>query len=284
MKRLFMPVAILSVCLSAPVSAQSISHLAMGQDEKKDTESGAESRASIRFRIAGSTAFNQETELPVREALLIDTLSVFIGKTGLVRTRGGTVAAFVILSSQELGCGRIQYAAPSVVVLGRKRAEEFAKRLEPTRPHPTAPYKEFVPADERDFEVKVLGLWRFDPKEMDKNREALPFTYQVLEGKQGNWVLGYPEFTVGVLDREAPEKGHVKEFKNRDWLGQWSNWQEMPWKTPGELPKKSPWLFLTLKDGHWSAKIEAEDKTMSLSAELPVKKCPALEHIHIEPK
>ncbi|HVS01213.1 MAG TPA: hypothetical protein VMT16_00440 [Thermoanaerobaculia bacterium] len=104
----------------------------------------AASHGSVTLRIASSRGHATGREVAVAEALLVPTLSVFSGKTGIVWQRSGGVAPIVVLSSRRLGCGRIQRGLPPAVGITRKAAAEMETRLAPTRPRSTFPPVELV--------------------------------------------------------------------------------------------------------------------------------------------
>jgi hypothetical protein len=307
---------------------------------------GAGAASTIRLRIPGSPTYAEEREIAVREALLIDTLSVFIGKSGAVRLRGGMTAAIVVLSSQELGCGRVQDAEPAVYVLGAKRAAEFAQRLEATRPHVADPPRRFEPRGDEDFEITVTARFPFDPKGMDGDPGApRPFFFELLEGRVEEWwaLAGYDEvkaFYLGLLDRDVGKSGaelvldegrageadavtlhlgeaslrpgslivpgfsvtllHEKAAPTGDLakaarktgvdvggvsLLQLENqrWRQAAGRgrTMASAP---PWFEIQRRDGELRVKLDVEEPSLSVHADVPLRRCPAVEHIHIEPK
>jgi hypothetical protein len=238
---------------------------------------------TVRLRIAGAAGFEQEKEVPVREAVLYDTLGIFIGKTGAVRGRSGFVKTIVVLSSQEVGCGRVR-EAPAVFVLGQKRAEAMQKRLATTAPQITEPATKFEPKGDADFEVSAVSGFLFDPKGIERDPSTRPLFYQLLEGKEllpsppdlkgadrkvGDHImtseLSFKEFTLSISHRSLPPKYKAHTFYTHG-------------------PDKPPFFALLPKNGEWRLKLDAEDKALAVHADLPLRKCPAVENIHIEPK
>jgi hypothetical protein len=286
--------------------------------EGEASAAGADVASTVRLRITGSPSYAQGREVAVREALLIDTISVFIGKSGAVRLRGGTTAAIVILSSQELGCGRVQDAVPAVQVLGAQRAAEFAKRLESTRPQVADPHRRFESRGDEDFEVSVTAALGFDPKEMDENPGASPsFLFELLEGRIEDWSTGdeledadapllhlsegvslrrgsliFPAFTLSLLHEKAVPTGELAKVGRKtgvDLSGvailQLENRSFRQAAAKGRsLAPGAPWFEIQRRGGELRVKLDVEEPSLTLHADVPLRKCPAVEHIHIEPK
>ncbi len=279
---------------------------------------GAGVASTIHLRIPGSPTYAQEREVAVREALLIDTLSVFIGKSGAVRLRGGMTAAIVVLSSQELGCGRVQDAVPAVHVLGAKRAAEFAQRLEATRPQVADPPRRFEPRGDEEFEITVTAALPFDPKGMDENPDApRPLAFELLEGRVeeastdevtekadaatlhlpdgaslrgGSLIL--PAFSLSLLHEKAAPTGELAKAARKTGVDlggvsllQLDNqrWRQAAAKGQA-IDASPPWFEIRRRGGELRVKLEVEEPSLTVHADVPLRKCPAVEHIHVEPK
>jgi hypothetical protein len=188
---------------------------------------------------------------------------VFIGKSGAVRLRGGTFGVMVVVSSQELGCGRLQQPFPSVVVAGKKRAAEFEKRISVTRPAPNGPLLPFDPGEQEGFEIRFVASEAFDPKVMDDDSTARPSKwFDHLETERGDGLtLSTLDGVVFRAGKSAPDSFSVRHNK------------------------AGVAAFQVLhRDGAYRLRLMIDEQQLSVHGDLPLRKCPLLEHIHIEPR
>jgi hypothetical protein len=216
------------------------------------------STPKLKVRIPGLAGFETQKEIEIKEAVLVNTLSVFIGKTGFVRQRSGILKSYVFLSTQELGCNRVEAPVQTIGAGARKPAQSGDAA-------PSKPPVAFTPKDGNDIEVRAIGFLMFDPKEMEKDPTASPFFYRAVEGRTDRPTgFEYANFAVGVLHRDLKD-GRSAQFTSRSGAA-------------------SPKFAIIPRDGQWYVKLSADDKKLGAEAEIPVKKCPSLESVHIEPK
>lgn len=286
-----------------PPSRRFLCGLCVAVAQLATTSSAAASREAL-LQISDSAMFGEPTRVEIREALFFDSLSVFIGKTGMVRNRGGMVAGVVVLSSQELGCGRFQQAYPAVLVVGEKRARQFDERIAVTRPRADHPPVSFSPKGPGDFEIWAVARFVFDPKEIEERPTYRPTTYRFLEGllapseigsvtpgervtrgplapllgdaggfsfvfqEAGSVELRPKEFDVSVLDYGSPAGSEAARFR----------------ADLSSIERKPPVMAVSRTENALHGIVDVKNKRFAVQAGVELTKCPPLEHIHIEPK
>jgi hypothetical protein len=220
---------------------------------------------TIRLQLPGSGAFDSEQTVPVAEAVLIPTLSAFIGRASVGRQSAGLFGAYVILSSQALGCGRVQWPPPAIDEGNTPRTEELRKRLAATRPKPREAAAAFAPTSDADWEIWAFALEPFDPREMEANPEARPSVgYAILHGRFGETTYTPRDFqTFALHGRLGYQSAAAKPLPPRH-----------PARFEVERLDSGPRLHLSLEEPELVVRAEG----------IPLLHCPPVEHIHIEPR
>lgn len=224
--------------------------------------SRAAAAGSVELRIQGHAVFGQLQPVDVAEALVVPTLSVFAGKSGVVRMRAGVFAPILVLSSQRLGCGVVQQGLPPLTVLTKKGAAAMEARLATTRPKSTFAPVSFVPQNERDFAFQLVGpapLDVADIKRIEQDTALRPEAFVALFGDA----------------RGAPPRIQFAVTQN-------SVWTPLLGGTTFHYDRSH--FTLWREQGQLLAELDIKETALTARGTLPVEVCPPLLHLHIEPK
>jgi hypothetical protein len=222
---------------------------------------------SLRLRVGGIPVLDGG-EVEVGGAVMVPTISVFAGKSGVVRMRGGVVAPIVVLSSAPLGCGIVRQGLPAISGMTKKASAALEARLAPTRPVPTSPAPAWVPTAPKDYVLLLAGVVNMDRGEIEAveaDARSRPHAYQLIAGTAtpAPGELRYGSYLVRVARAGAPELAELGGLRN-------------------EREAKS---FSLVREGaRLQARLDLREKDLTVQGSVPLELCPALEHIHIEPK
>lgn len=227
-------------------------------------ESGA---PTIRLRVAGVPALDGG-EVAVAGAVMVPTISVFAGKSGVVRMRGGVVAPIVVLSSAPLGCGVVRRGLPAITGMTKKSAATLEARLAPTRPVPTAPVPTWQPTAPKDYVLLLAGVVNMERDEIEAveaDARSRPYVYQQIAGATTPVLdeLRFGTFVVRVAHAAVPELVELGGLRS----------------------EREPKSFSLVRKGPGrEVRLDLREKDFTVQGSVPLEICPALEHIHIEPK